>query len=74
MNEYTEFGLVVKTKLLGPPARTSTWLRHEVEKDTGLKVDSSYMSRILTGQRNPEKIIKSICKILKIDYEQCTTP
>lgn len=34
--EYTDFGLLVKTKLLGPPARTQSWLAGEVRARTGL--------------------------------------
>jgi len=37
-----------------------------VSKETGLFVDSGYMYKILTGQRNPEKVIASIRKILDI--------
>lgn len=66
MAKYTPFGLSVKTKLLGPPARTQEWLCSEVSKDTGLFVDNAYMSNILVGKRSPEKIISSICKILDI--------
>jgi len=69
MAEYTPFGLEVKTKLLGPPVRTQEWLREEVSRETGLKVDSAYLSKILTGKRSPEKIIASICKILDIEHE-----
>lgn len=70
MAEYTPFGLVVKTKLLEPPARTQEWLRNEIIRETGLKVDSAYLSKVLTGKRSPQKIINSICKILDIKYEQ----
>lgn len=67
MAEYTPLGLAVKTKLLGPPARTQEWLCSEISKDTGLYVDGPYLSRILTGQRTPKKVISCICKILDID-------
>lgn len=66
MAEYTPFGFSVKTKLLGPPAYTQEWLCNATAKDTGLKVDSAYMSKILTGQRTPRKVILSICKILDL--------
>lgn len=66
MAEYSRFGLVVKTKLLGPPVRTQTWLAKEVSNRTGLVVDDSYLSKILTGQRNPPKVIQAICEILDI--------
>ena len=66
MAEYSAFGLAVKTKLLGPPTKTQAWLCGEVTRETGLKVDSAYMSKILSGQRNPPKIIASIRRILDI--------
>lgn len=70
MAEYTPLGLAVKTKLLGPPVRTQEWLCAEVNKDTGLRVDSAYMSKILTGQRRAQKVVASICKILSIEAEE----
>ena len=66
MAEYSTFGLVVKTKLLGPPVRTQGWLAKEVSNKTGLVVDDSYLSKILTGQRKPQKVIRAICEILDI--------
>lgn len=66
MAEYSPFGLSVKTKLLGPPVRTQAWLCKEVNKDTGLKIDGAYLSRILTGQRNSPTVTASIRKILDI--------
>lgn len=48
MAEYTPFGLAVKTKLLAPP-RTQEWLVSEINKDTGMNVDSAYVSKILKG-------------------------
>lgn len=69
MAEYSPFGRAVKTKLLGPPVRTQEWLISEVNKDTGLKVDSAYMSKILTGKRTPKKVIASIRKILDLPYD-----
>lgn len=66
MAEYTPFGLEVKTKLLGPPVRSQEWLVAEVNKGTGMKVDSAYVSKILTGRRTSERVTQSICKILEI--------
>ena len=64
MAEYTDFGLEVKTKLLGPPNRTQTWLAEQVSKATGMYVDTAYISRILTGQRKAPKIVEAIRDIL----------
>lgn len=66
MAEYTGFGLKVKTKLLGPPNRTQAWLAEQVSASTGMYVDSAYISRILTGQRNAPKVVKAIREILNI--------
>lgn len=66
MAEYTDFGLLVKTKLLGPPARTQSWLAGEICAKTGLFVDDAYISKILTGQRSAPKIVKAIREILEI--------
>lgn len=63
--KLTAFGKEVKKALL-EKGKTLTWLSKEVTKRTGLYLDSSYMNKILTGQRNPEKIVNSICKILDI--------
>lgn len=65
MAEYTPFGLAVKTKLLNPP-RTQEWLVCEINKDTGMNVDSAYVSKILKGIRNSERVASSIRKILDL--------
>ena len=63
--KYTDFGLCVKTELL-----KRVWeqkhLEELVSKDSGLYIDNGYMYKILTGQRNPQKVIASISKILEI--------
>lgn len=64
--KFTEFGLLVKNKLLRK-GKEQKWLEEEVNKRTGLFVDSGYMYKILTGQRNAPKIVKAICDVLEID-------
>ena len=66
MAEYTDFGLAVKTKLLGPPTKTQAWLVKEVRAATGLYVDNAYISKILTGQRDAPKIVQAIRDILEL--------
>lgn len=66
MAEFTNFGAEVKIKLLGPPRRTQSWLAEEVCNKTGLVVDDSYLSKILTGQRNAPRIVQAIREILDI--------
>ena len=64
--KYSVFGLCVKTKLL-QIGKTQTWLEKKVAKKTGLFVDSGYMYKILTGQRNAPKIVEAICEVLEIE-------
>ena len=65
MADYTPFGLAVKTKLLDPP-RTQKWLVCEINKDTGMNVDSAYVSKILKGARKSDRVTSSIRKILDL--------
>lgn len=64
-SKFTDWGLSVKMELL-KQGKDQKWLEEEVTKRTGLFVDSSYIYKILTGQRNAPKIVSAICKILKI--------
>ena len=63
--KYTDFGLCVKTELL-KRGWEQKHLEELVSKDPGLYIDNGYMYKILTGQRNPQKVIASISKILEI--------
>ena len=65
MCKFTEFGLCVKNKLLRR-GKEQKWLEEEISNRTGLFVDSGYMYKILTGQRNAPKITQAICEILDI--------
>ncbi len=66
LTKFSDFGLCVKTKLL-QTGKTQKWLADEVTNQTGLYVDSGYMYKILTGQRNAPKIVDAICEILSIE-------
>ena len=66
LSKISDFGLSVKTELL-KKRRTQRWLEEEITKRTGLYVDSGYMHKILTGQRNAPKIVESICEIIDIE-------
>ena len=68
LSKVSDFGLVVKTELL-KNRRSQKWLEEEITKRTGLFVDSGYMYKILTGQRNAPKIVEAICEILNIENE-----
>lgn len=63
--KYTDFGLSVKTDLL-KRGKTQNWLEQTVADRTGLFVDSSYMYKILTGQRSAPKIVAAIREILNL--------
>lgn len=69
LSKITDFGLCVKTELL-KRGQSQKWLEEEVTKRTGLYVDSGYLYKILTGQRNAPKIVDAICDILKIDFKE----
>ena len=68
LSKISDFGLCVKTELL-KKRQSQKWLEEEVTKRTELYVDSGYMYKILTGQRNAPKIVEAICDILNIKSE-----
>lgn len=63
------FELEVKMELLQRGMK-QTELIQAVQSDTGLLLDDSYLYKILRGERKPEKIIQSICKILEIKKKE----
>lgn len=65
LSKFTDFGLLVKTKLL-QNGKGQKWLEEQVTEKTGLFVDGGYMYKILTGQRNAPKIVEAIREILNI--------
>ena len=64
-SKFTDWGLAVKTELLRK-GKTQSWLESEITSRTGLYMDSGYIYKILTGQRNAPKIVSAINEILKI--------
>ena len=68
LSKISDFGLSVKIELL-KQSRTQKWLEEEITKRTGLYVDSGYMHKILTGQRNAPKVVEAIRDILNIKSE-----
>ncbi len=68
-SKFTVFGLSVKTKLL-QMGMAQKQLEEAVSEKTGLFVDSGYMYKILTGQRNAPKIVDAICEILSIQDQK----
>lgn len=69
----SDFELEVKMKLLQRGMK-QTELIQAVQSDTGLFLDDSYLYKILRGERKPEKIIQSICKILEIEQNAENEP
>lgn len=63
VSKFTPFGLRVKTELLRL-GKEQKWLETEITRRTELYVDSGYMYKILTGQRNAPKIVQAMCEIL----------
>lgn len=68
-SKFSDFGLVVKTKLL-QMGKEQKWLEEAVSEKSGLFVDNGYMYKILTGQRNAPKIVSAICEVLDIKEEK----
>lgn len=65
VKKLTTFGKQVKYRLIDIE-QTQAWLQERIKEETGLFVDSGYMYKILTGQRNAPKITQAICEILEI--------
>lgn len=65
-SKFTDFGLCVKTELLRK-GKEQKWLEAAVTEKTGLYVDSGYLYKILTGQRNAPKVVAAIREILSLD-------
>ena len=60
-----DFKKTIKHKLIDL-GKTQKWLEDEISARTGMFVDSGYMHKIMTGQRNAPKIVDAICEILDI--------
>ena len=68
LSKYSDFGLCVKTELLRI-GKTQKWLEEAITEKTGLFVDSGYMYKILTGERNAPKIVAAIREVLNLPKE-----
>lgn len=65
-NPYTKFGIETNLRLM-EMNQTQAWLIEEIKKEMPERyIDSSLMSRILTGRVNSPDIISVIGKILDI--------
>ena len=63
--KLTDFGLCVKTELLRRGMEQKE-LEKNITERTGLYVDTSYLSKIFTGQRNAPKVVQAIRDILDL--------
>lgn len=73
MAQFTEFGRNVKKSLIDV-GKTQNWLMGRIKDSTGLFVDSGYLYKILTGQREAPKIVQAIRDILDLpEQTQDTT-
>ena len=62
---FTPFGIAVRSSLL-KSGRTQEWLIQECKNKTGLFIDSSVMSKLMTGQRNSKRLKQAIVEILNL--------
>jgi hypothetical protein len=63
--ELTAFGKQIKYRLIDL-GKTQTWLQKQITEKTELYMDSSYMYKVLTGQKNSPKVVQAIREILDI--------
>lgn len=68
MAQLTAFGKDVKKRLVDID-RQQTWLVHQVQTNTGLYFDTSYLYKILTGKLATPKIVQAIREILELPEE-----
>ena len=63
--KLTAFGKQVKYRLIDF-GRTQLWLQEQITEKTGLFMDSSYLYKVMTGERNAPKVVDAIREILTI--------
>jgi len=61
----TEYGKEIKKRLIDLD-KPQKWLIDEIQKETGLFFDSSYLAKILNGSKSNPKIADAINRILDI--------
>jgi hypothetical protein len=62
----TEYARTIKKRLLDMD-RPQKWLIDEVNKETGLYFDRSYLTKIANGAKTSPKIVEAINRLLKIE-------
>lgn len=63
-----DFRKTVKYRLIDL-GKSQKWLEDQVREKTGLYVDSSYLGKIYSGERNAPKVRTAICEILNVKME-----
>ena len=63
--QLTQFGKDIKYRLIDLN-KTQTWLMEQVTEQTGLYMDSSYMTKIMTGQLTTPKVVAAIRNVLEL--------
>ena len=63
MSNLTAYGKAIKHRLIDMD-KTQKWLQDAVTEKTGLYMDRSYMTKILTGQLETPRIVAAINEIL----------
>lgn len=62
----TPFGLSIKARLLDID-QTQEWLIAQAKQRTGMYVDSSNLNKLMTGQRNSQRLESAIREILNLE-------
>lgn len=63
-----DFKKTVKKRLIDLE-KSQVWLIDQVKEKTGLFFDSSYLAKILNGDRSAPKVRAAICEILNIQED-----
>ena len=69
MAQLTAFGKDVKKRLVDID-RQQVWLINQVQMNTGLYFDDSYLYKILTGKLATPKIVQAIREILELPEQR----
>ena len=62
----TEYGKTIKKRLLDID-KPQKWLIDEINKETGLYFDRSYLTKIANGSKTAPRIVQAINRLLKIE-------
>ena len=63
MNDYEK---AVRTEVQLNRGRTITWLAGEVNRETGLRIDGSFINKVLKGRVKSVRTVKAIEKLVGV--------